>query len=162
MTGIPGSGGRALLAAVGHVSGLLHPIYGPDPANDGRRLRAALADSTVRAEPSAVARAARFTQAVYVAYDAWAACRYVGSVARADDTAVAARLREHYRGAGGRAKRQVWDRLVVIGLADDLPVRLVRAAEGRVAFSLAPLDGSAHPTFATGSTLRASPAPAAG
>lgn len=80
-------------------------------------------------------------------------CALVGVPARCEGRAVAARVGEHYGGPDGTAKRETWERIVVLGLFDDLPVDLVWQVEGRVAFALDPVDGSAHPTFLTGADL---------
>lgn len=132
------------------VEVLLHPSF----RAGGATLDDAVAAATVAVSPAAVGRLFPFTPAVYVAYDSWARCRYVGSVARTE-AAVAGRLREHYRDPAGARKRRSWDRLVVVGLSEDLEDVVVRQAEGRVAFRLAPLDGSAHPAFPTGAALTA-------
>ena len=72
----------------------------------------------------------------------------VGVPARCEGR-VATRVGEHYGGPDGTAKRETWERIVVVGLFDDLPVDLVRQVEGRVAFARDPGAGYAPPTVVT-------------
>lgn len=150
---IPGAAGRALLRATRLVLPLMHPACALEHGVTDGRLAQVLRACTARATPGAAARLYPFRQAVYITYDVWAGCRYVGSVARADGGAAAPRLGEHYSGHRGKTKRETWNRIVVLGLSEALPVDVVRQVEGRVAYALAPLDGSAHPAFVTGVSL---------
>lgn len=153
--GVPGP----LLATVRTIWPVLHPALfaagaaGPTDAEICRML----GPYTVVARPERVRAAVRMRSAVYVTYDSRRQCRYVGSVVRrADPSAVASRVAEHYREPRGLAKRQTWAYLVALGLHADLDDAEVRYVEGRVAFGLSPIDGSLHPSW---DPMRAIPQP---
>jgi hypothetical protein len=83
------------------------------------------------------------TSAVYVAWDVYGRCRYVGSVYRpADRRAVRDRMTEHLR---QRQRRENWYAVTVFALHPDVTEADVRQCEGWAAYALDPLEGSAHP-----------------
>ncbi|MDJ0105136.1 hypothetical protein QM646_01855 [Rhodococcus erythropolis] len=56
------------------------------------------------------------------------------------------RLNEHYQHrATGNQRRASWALLSVLPLNDNVPIGIVRAAEGWAARGLMPTEGSAHP-----------------
>jgi hypothetical protein len=83
------------------------------------------------------------TAAVYIVWDAWGRCRYVGSVRRRRDAApVRDRMREHLRQPVRRAK---WYAATVLPVTETTSLEMLRTCEGWVALALGPAEGSAHP-----------------
>lgn len=79
--------------------------------------------------------------AIYVVCDPHRIVRYVGSVARNDQT-VTARIRDHVRTRDGAPN---WTQLTILPLRDGTQQRLVRQAEGLVGRVLNPLDNDKLP-----------------
>jgi hypothetical protein len=121
------------------VHQLLQPALDPaahDPSKPGGLPRLAVT--------SDIKRAVRYRRAVYVIWDQFGQCRYVGKVNRSQVTAVGDRLGEHLRQG---ERRRYWTYITALHLHIQLNDDQVKECEGWASWQLGPADGKRRPRF---------------